>query len=237
MKKLFCFLCTLLLILSSCTVTQNIFINAEGGGTYSGDVSVSKDFADYLSELASLSMDSSEEFVLFKTEDIRRDLEEEGNGVAVTKLKALDEHTLHIELDYKSIETLVQSDEARASGIIRFEKRTDGAKTVRIHLDRQNYTQLNSLFSDEQSIVMDTFGPEENEGLAEEEYLEMMSFALGEKGPDLIRASIIETRIDVAGRIIEQKGGVQEGNTVIFRIPLIRILLLDQALDYTLTFR
>ena len=72
MKKLLCILCTLVLVLSSCTVTQNIFINAEGGGTYSADVSVSKDFADYLSELASVSMDPSEEFVLFKTEDIRK---------------------------------------------------------------------------------------------------------------------------------------------------------------------
>ena len=84
---------------------------------------------------------------------------------------------------------------------------------------------------------MDTFCPEENEGLNEEEYLQMMSFALGEDGPDLIRASVIETRIHVAGRVLEQKGGVREGDTVIFRIPLIRILLLDQELDYTLTFR
>jgi len=227
----------LLLIFSSCSVQQEITLNSEGGGTCRGDVHVSEVFADYLAELASLSMEESEDFVLFETEKIKNDIEKEQSGVSVRKIQPKDKNTLHLELTFSSIEKLVRSEEARSAEIIRLEESANGQKTVHIHLDRYNYKHLNTLFSEEQSLVMDTFGPEENEGLTEEEYLDMMSFALGEEGPELILSSTIETRITVEGTIIEQKGGVRKDNTVIFRIPLIRILLLDQPLDYSLTFR
>lgn len=227
----------LLLFLSSCTVTQEVFLDSDGGGTYSGDIQVSRVFADYLGELASLSMQSSEEFILFDTDKITADMEKDKSSVSVTDIAAGEDNTLHLELEFNSIEGLLQSEEAQESGIIRFEELANGQKTVHIRLNRDNYSHLNSLFSEEQSLVMDTFGPEENEGLSEEDYLEMMSFALGEEGPELIRASTIETRVTVGGTIIEQKGGRRESDTVIFRIPLIRILLLDQALNYSLTFR
>ncbi len=228
---------SLLLIFSSCSVQQEITLNSEGGGTYRGDVHVSEVFSDYLAQLSSLSMEASEDFVLFETEKIKADIENDGSGVSVQEIYPKDENTLHLELTFNSIEKLVRSEEALSAGIIRLEESSNGQKTVYIHLDRDNYKDLNTLFSEEQSLVMDTFGPEENEGLTEEEYLDMMSFALGEEGPELILSSTIETEITVEGTIIEQKGGVRKDNTVIFRIPLIRILLLDQPLDYSLTFR
>ena len=237
MKTFVCSLGCILLFFSSCSIQQEISLNTNGGGTYRGNIVVSEDFSSYLSELASLSMDQSEEFKLFDKEKIKTDLEEEENGVTVTGMTVEDTNTMRLELDFQSIEGLLQTEEARAAGIITFEKKTDNSKTVHIHLDRDNYKQLNSLFSDEQSIIMDTFGPEENEGLTEEEYLEMMSFALGESGSKLISTSVIETEITVDGTILEQNGGVLEGDTVIYRIPLIRILLLDQTIDYSLTFR
>lgn len=237
MKRAVYFLIALLLILSACSVQQEIYLNASGGGDYNGTIQVSDVFSGYLAELASLTMEASEEFVLFDTEKIRRDIEKEQTGVTVQDITVKDEATLNLQLEFSSVEKLMRSEEAQEAGIIDFVKAADGRKTVHIHLDRDNYSQLNTLFTEEQSLVMDTFGPEENEGLTEEEYLDMMSFALGEEGPPLIRASVIKTTITVEGTVLEQKGGTQEGNTVVFTIPLIRLLLLDEPLDYSLTFR
>ncbi|MBN2049234.1 MAG: hypothetical protein JW760_02215 [Spirochaetales bacterium] len=193
--------------------------------------------ADYLEELASLTTSSSEEFTLFETDKIKEDLEKDQSGVHVTAVTVDDPNTLRVALTFDSLESLLESQEAQAAKIIRFTELADGSKKVHIRLDRENYEHLDALFSEEQKIVMDIFGPKENEGLSEEEYLEMMSYALGEQGSDLLRASIIETRVKVKGTLLDQKGGVREGDTVVFRIPLLRFLLLDEILEYQLTFR
>lgn len=237
MKYFQAFLLLSLLFFASCSIQQEIFLDASGGGEYTGTFRVSQDMADYLEELASLTTSSSEEFTLFETDKIKEDLEKDQSGVHVTAVTVDDPNTLRVALTFDSLESLLESQEAQAAKIIRFTELADGSKKVHIRLDRENYEHLDALFSEEQKIVMDTFGPKENEGLSEEEYLEMMSYALGEQGSDLLRASIIETRVKVKGTLLDQKGGVREGDTVVFRIPLLRFLLLDEILEYQLTFR
>jgi hypothetical protein len=43
--------------------------------------------------------------------------------------------------------------------------------------------------------------------------------------------------IDPEGDIISQVGGTVSGGAVTFRIPLLRLLVLDEPLDYSLTFK
>jgi len=48
---------------------------------------------------------------------------------------------------------------------------------------------------------------------------------------------VIETTIVVKGKVVAQTGGSTVPGGVVFRIPLLRVLLLDKPLDYSLTFK
>ena len=61
--------------------------------------------------------------------------------------------------------------------------------------------------------------------------------ALGDGGGDLIRNSMITTTIKIDGKLISQKGGKAKGNSVTFETPLIRVLMLDQPIEYSIRFK
>ena len=58
-----------------------------------------------------------------------------------------------------------------------------GTKTVRLHLDRSNYTQLASLFPLLNDPTVAGMGPQVNDTITDAEYLDMIGFTLGNDGP------------------------------------------------------
>jgi len=65
----------------------------------------------------------------------------------------------------------------------------------------------------------------------------MISYILGEEGPDAIMQSVISIRIATPTSVISQEGGTKTGtNTVRFDIPLIDILLLAKPITFSATW-
>ena len=86
--------------------------------------------------------------------------------------------------------------------------------------------------------LMESFGPLSNEGLTDEDYLEMMEYALGVESRMGIKNSVFSLVIKTEGKIVEQIGGELLGpSTVRFSIPLLSILVLDEPLIYSLRFK
>jgi len=48
---------------------------------------------------------------------------------------------------------------------------------------------------------------------------------------------VIQTTVLVKGQVLAQSGGTAVPGGVSFRIPLLRVLLLDKPLDYSLSFK
>lgn len=85
--------------------------------------------------------------------------------------------------------------------------------------------------------IVENFGPLANEGLTNEDYLEMMEYALGVESRVGIKNSAFELVIKPEGKIVEQVGGeLLDDSTVRFSIPLLSILVLDEPLIYSLRF-
>jgi hypothetical protein len=80
-------------------------------------------------------------------------------------------------------------------------------------------------------------GPQPEENVTEEEYLQMIEFSLGEEGPALLRKSFINIVIKPESGVVSQTGGTLSGGAVTFKIPLLSLLLLDKPLDYSITYR
>jgi hypothetical protein len=85
--------------------------------------------------------------------------------------------------------------------------------------------------------LFEGLAPQEGDDMTESEYLEMIELALGEEGAKKLKTSTIETRVAVKGTLVSQKGGSVSGGAVTYRIPLLRVLLLDKPLDYSILFR
>ncbi len=66
----------------------------------------------------------------------------------------------------------------------------------------------------------------------------MMEYMLGEESRQGIIDSVVDITVKVGGRIVSQKGGEKlKADTVRFRIPLIKILVLKDPLNYEVKFK
>ncbi|HEY9595907.1 MAG TPA: hypothetical protein VHE79_15615, partial [Spirochaetia bacterium] len=138
---------------------------------------------------------------------------------------------------YTSLDAVFAGDKTlKGSGAITYTE-SAGKKTIRLHLDRTNYTQLSALFPLLSDPTIAGLGPQVNDTTTDADYLEMVRFSIGDDGPALVKNSFITLTIAPEGKILSQTGGTIRGDAVVFRIPLLRLLVLDKPLDYSVTFQ
>ncbi len=226
-----------LIALVSCSVNQTIVIKNDGSGTLAMHAEVSKLLRDYMASLAEVSgkTDIMKDGKVFDVATIRKDFASRP-GITVKKVSAPTPNSLDLEIGYTSLADVFAGEKTlKGSGALVYSE-AGGTKTVRMHLDRSNYTQLASLFPLLNDPTVAGMGPQVNDTITDAEYLDMIGFTLGDDGPPLLKKSFIALTIDPEGQIISQQGGTIIGGTVTFRIPLLRLLVLDKPLDYSVTF-
>ena len=217
-------------------ITGGAIINSDGSGE--GDfrfeiqpffMETVEDMSDFIEDAPAIADD------IFGSEQLREDFTKNPH-LELVELSLPVPEILIGELVFDDLKAVIEQEpQLLEQGVIDFAKQ-DGVYFIRVHLDRNNIDPVYAMFHLDQNPLIEMFGPHANEDTSEEEYLEMMEFVLGEPGPPAIIESAIELEIRVTGRIIAQLGGIREGNTVIFRLPLIRALLLDQPIDYAISF-
>ena len=224
------------IVCSSCMITGEALINSDGSGSGDFRFEVRPFFMDAVADMSDFIEDApAVDRDIFGSEQLREDFTKNPH-LELVELSLPSPEILVGELAFTDLNAVIaQEPQLLEQGVIDF-TRQDGVYYLRIHLDRSNIDPVYAMLNLDQNPLIDMFGPHTNEDTSEEEYLEMMEFVLGESGPPAIIESVIELKIRVAGRVIAQRGGVREGNTVIFRLPLIRALLLDQPLDYAISF-
>ena len=235
-------LCVLLscaaLAVTSCMIKQEATLASDGSGSVSFRFELAPFFHIFLVDMAELSDEAAglTDGGVFNEDKIKEDFARKPN-VELLSLESPEPEILEGTFEFLNIEDVFTAEAQLAqAGVISFSEK-DGVKSVRLHLDKENFKQIATFMPGTGSSLIDVFGPEENEDTTEEEYLEMLEFMLGEDGPPGVKASLIELRVKVKGKILEQTGGELDGSSVIFKIPLLKVLLLDQPLDYSLTFK
>jgi hypothetical protein len=226
------------LLVMSCSVNQTIMIKGDGSGTLAMRADVSKLLRDYIGSLSEVSGKpapaAGADF--FDVATIRKDFEAR-KGLTVKKALAPTPSSLELELTYTSIRDIFAGDAALKSAGVMTWSDEGGRKTLKLHLDRTNYTQLSALFPLLKDPAIAGLGPQVNDTLTDAEYLDMIRFSLGDDAPALLKKSFITLTIDPDGEIISQTGGTVSGGSVVFRIPLLRLLVLDKPLDYSVSFK
>ncbi len=224
-------------LVSACSVNQSIVVKNDGSGTASLHAEVSKLLADYIASLAEVSGKSVPAGgAVFDAAAIRKDFEARP-GMTVKKVATPTPNSLDLDLAFASIQDVFTRDDAlKSSGALTYSE-SGGKKTIRLHLDKANYTQLSALFPMLKDPTVASLGPQVNDTTTEAEYLDMVSFSIGADGPALLKKSFITLTIDPEGDIISQTGGTLSGSAVVFRIPLLSLMVLNKPLDYSVTFK
>jgi hypothetical protein len=229
-----------LLLLSSCASRQEISLNPDGSGEAVVHVTVQKFFSDYLMDLSEFSGSTRPRSAgMFDDKGIRAALEKRP-GVVVKAIKVVSPLELELNLAFKNIDDLVRGQkELTDTGIVTF-RNDAGTRTLRFHLDQKNFAKIAALVPSSDGsteTILGVFGPQQGVTVTEAEYLETMAFTLGDPGPQGIKDSSITAAVTVNGKLVSQKGGTVKGNTVTFQIPLLKLLILNEPLDYEIVFK
>lgn len=228
----------LALLTAACTVNQTIVVKSDGSGTATLHAEVSKLLGDYVSSLSEVSGRTSQAAgaPVFDAAAIRKDFAAKP-GITVQKVLTPTPLSLDLELGFTSLKDVFTRDAAlKSSGVLTYAE-SGGKKTITIHLDKSNYPQLAALFPMLKDPTLASLGPQVDDTTTEAEYLDMVSFSIGNDGPGLLKKSFITLTIAPQGDILSQTGGTLSGRTVVFRIPLLRVMVLDKPLDYSVSYK
>jgi hypothetical protein len=224
-----------LLSLAGCSVSQRVTLEPEGSGTAVVRIRLERILMDYLQDLSEVNgAAAKDKGRIFDVEEIRKGFASRPE-VTLRRIESASPERLEMELEFRSIEKLFAAPE-KPQTILTLKKDAEGT-TLHAHLDRKNFSQLLELAPFLKNPLFEGLGPQENDDATEAEYLELIDLALGEGGSAALKASVIETTIAVKGKVVAQSGGSLVNGGVQFRIPLLRVLLLDKPLDYSLTFK
>jgi len=170
MKKEFYLLFVILtiLILSTCTIKQEVELEKDGSGRVNFQIEIERFFLDYLLDMAELTgeLELSEQPTIFDIEKIRTGLNQKP-GVTVTRLVSPIPEVVEGSFTFRNIEEVVNNEALLTKAEVMGFNRVDNVKNLKLHLDRGNFEHIYSLFPILANPVVESFGPLENEGTSE----------------------------------------------------------------------
>jgi hypothetical protein len=227
------------LVVVSCAVRQEVDLASDGSATVAVRVDLQPAFADWLASMAedakTLGVKQGSSGI-FDEQAIRKGAASFA-GVTVTRLAIPSRERLEMTLALADITALAGAQPADAGRrpLVTLE-RNGSRRTLRVYLDAANYARIKPLIPGADNQLFDSLGPQEKNPYTETEYDDVLAFTVGDDAPKWVRSSRIEVSVRVPGRIVSQKGGRVEGNTVRFEIPLLDALLLREPLSYAIEY-
>ncbi len=220
------------LLLASCTVTESMTIDSPDGFKSISDikaepffVSVLEDFAEFLPENGKSIMDSSIEGFAGQL----------GNtaGAEAVQYEKTGENQYRLSFSTSDMNTLLSSFGAEGQSFVKIDD-----SSFSFYLDMDNYPELKTIVPFLADPNFEVYGPEYNQGMSEEEYLEMIYFLLGEEGPDAIANGEVTINLTVPGTITGTENAEKTSdNTISYSFPVIAFLLLSEPLSFSVSWQ
>ncbi len=228
------------LLLASCTMNQNIYLNNSGGGRVSFNLETADYLTDVLTELQNLfpaDTPVAENGGLFDVPAIRGDFEDR-EEVELLHLESPAPNRLEGEFEFRDMAAFFQAvpEDSPESNLISLE--THGKKsTVTIRITRETVEALLQANPSLNNPLLENFGPAASEGLSQDDYLDMMEFALGSESRQGLLDSALNLTVRVDGKITEQSGGtLVNSSTVRYTVPVLPLILLNDPIVYSLSY-
>lgn len=235
MYKTILFLITILMF--SCSSKHNIHINTDDSAEISFNVENKDSLIETLKDWGAVQEVDDDSIIDINL--VKKELSNDPN-IDDVKISSSTKNSYQGTLSVKNINNLFENSKNDIPEQLQIFSLSndDGLKTLKIMLSLDNYIYLKKSLPILQDESIDMLGPDSNQDVTKEEYLDMMSFSLGDEGPKDILSSNIELKITVDGAITNVIGGeLLNSNSCLFKVPLIDIILLKSKLTYSLTYR
>lgn len=224
-------------ILSSCVVAEKITFNSDASGKSHIDISVDQFFIDVLEDLSNWDESSSSDAILdVAIQDFEKNLSSSKTTSNIRFLQS-GENTYIGDFSFTDFETLIID---LSNGLVDqslVKLTTSESKTrVDFHIGMDNFTQLSTIVPFLADPNFEVYGPLYNNDLSEDEYLEMVSFILGEQCPESIGRSSVKIQVVAPKDIVSHNGKLKGKKTVEFSFPLIDFLLLHEDIEFYLEY-
>ena len=216
-------------MLSACTVTENIAIDGSGSVTSASEIHVEQFFVDVLADFAEFLPDDNASIMDSAIESFGNDLATR-DAVLSAATEKTGENEYRIDFSIEGIEDFL-----RGFGIEEQSLMTLTDNSFSFHLDIENYAELKEIVPFLADPNFEVYGPEYNQGMSEADYLEMLSFLLGEDGPGAIENGLVTVRISVPGTITATENAeAVDSSTAEFSFPIISFLLLNDPISFSI---
>lgn len=113
---------------------------------------------------------------------------------------------------------------------------SNGKTRVEIMINMDNYSELTQIVPFLANPNFEVYGPLYNNELTEADYLDMVSFILGEECPSSIASSSIKIQLVAPKNVSSHNGTLKNARTVEFSFPLIQFLLLHEPIYFWLEY-
>lgn len=226
--------------LPSCTLKQTLNINTEAEGDISFELTLAPFFLEVAEQLTELFPGENEVPTgnkgIFDIAKIKEDFLK-SKGSTLQNLENPSNNTLQGTILFDDIRTALNG--SGSNDILELFKFStqNGINTLSVEINYKSVEQFLSANPSMNSPLMESFGPLANKGLNDDDYLDMMQYALGDESRVGIRDSYLQLDVNVDGKIISQSGGTRvDQDTVRFKIPILKILLLDEPESFSVSF-
>ena len=218
-------------LLSSCTVTEELAITDTGSMESSSSIYVEDFFIDVLADFAEFLPEDNASIMDNAIAPFGEGLAGM-DAVTAAKAEKTGENQYCIAFSVDDMDALLSEFGVTDQSLI---SRTDSS--LSFHLDISNYGELKEVVPFLADPNFEVYGPEYNQGMSNDEYLEMISFLLGEDGPAAIANGMVTMDITVPGAITDAVNAEITGeSTVSYSFPVIDFLLLNEPLSFSVTW-
>ncbi len=231
-KSLFLFAATCLLC--GCSVTQQLSIEqADGEHEATSYVTSQPFFVNVANDFDTFTDPDDPEISVDRLMEEMAESFRGGSGVDNLELEKVGERSYMLFFTFHDIQGLVEA----LGGSSGQDILTLKDQTLSLHLSIDNYPELEKIVPILSSDDFQPFGPRFNQGISEEEYLDMLSFMLGDEAPDAVRTSSFTIKIDTPKPITSVSNMQKESTyTASFTFPLIDVLLLQHPIDASVSW-
>ena len=227
----------LLLIVTSCTVRDEMLLRPDGSGEVYVSVDMHPVLMAYFTDLMMAMTGAEGDLPIFDLDVLSASLSERP-GVTLVSAETPERGSLRLHVRFEDINQLfIDEDSAETA---RFSSAGNRRELV-VTLNRTSVNRFLGYAPEESNMLADLLLPPEDGSLSSEDYRGELEWAFEEYGtPDdvahALDGAVIEVRITPDGRIVAQSGGSIVGDSVVFRIPVLELLTLDAERVYSVTF-
>jgi len=220
-------------ILSACSGSVGAAFAADGGARVSVSLDMPKELSLRIKKLAGRKAESP----LFDLAAIRASATSR-KGISIIALSSPNPDSVRAEFSVADVSAFAASAKLADGGVLLVSSQADKIE-VKLRLERGTAQELIALFPGIDPALLEALSPPAfgESTLTAAEYRETLSALLGKKNLPEIEAAAIDLRLTAPKPLLASSGGKQEGTSLVAKLPLIDLLVLEKPIELSLSWR